>query len=153
MKKRTDSDEKYVLDLISQILECPYEWQKTFSDLVGDTCKDGRKRKLAVNGYFEKYNLIVEYREILHFEAVPFMDKRMTISAVSRGEQRRIYDKRKETWAANNGYRFLSVNYDDLEHYQGKRLKRNVVKDLMVLENKLALIVRIKVEMDEERWN
>lgn len=137
MKKRTDSDEKYVLDLISKILNCPYEWQKTFPDLVGDICKDGRAKKLAVDGYFKGYNLIVEYREIQHFKAVPFMDKKMTISGVPRGEQRRIYDKRKETWAVNKGYKFLTVNYDDLEHYQGKRLKRNEANDLTVINNKI----------------
>lgn len=140
MKKRIDSDEKYVLDLISKILDCPYEWQKTFSDLIGDADRKGRVKKLAVDGYFESVNLIVEYRERQHFEAIPFMDRRLTISGVPRGVQRRIYDDRKEKWATTNGHRFLSVNYNELELKKGKRLKRNETNDIMVLQCKIKTV-------------
>lgn len=91
MKKRVDSDERYILDLISSILNCPYVWQKTFPDLLGDIGKSGKQKNLPVGSYFKEYNLIVEYRETQHYKAVHFMDKRMTIRGVPRGVQRTAF--------------------------------------------------------------
>ena len=99
---RLNSDEKYVLDLIAEILNESYEWQKRFDGLYGDPGKIGRKVKLPVDAYFPISNLIVEYKEKQHFESVQVMDKRMTVSGVNRGGQRKIYDSRKEKWAIIN---------------------------------------------------
>lgn len=104
---RLDSDEKYVLDLVSNILDEEYEWQKRFDTLLGDPGKNGRRTKLPVDAYFLESNLIVEYREKQHFVEVSIMDRRMTVSGVNRGEQRKIYDLRKEKWAQDNNINFL----------------------------------------------
>lgn len=61
---RLNSDEKYVLDLIADILNESYEWQKRFDALLGDPGKQGRRAKLPLDAFFPGSNIIVEYREI-----------------------------------------------------------------------------------------
>lgn len=122
---RLDSDEKYVLDLVAEIIGERYEWQKRFDTLLGDPGKNGRQTKLPVDAFFPNINLIVEYREKQHSQAVSIMDRRMTISGVHRGEQRRIYDMRKERWALDNKIRFLVVDYNSLAHYVNGRPEKN----------------------------
>jgi hypothetical protein len=55
----------------------------------------GRARKLPVDGYWPTLGLVVEFQEKQHSEAVPLFDRRATVSGVPRGEQRRLYDRRK----------------------------------------------------------
>lgn len=126
---RLESDEKYVLDLVSNILEEKYEWQKRFDTLLGDPGKQGRRNKLPVDAYFPESNLIVEYREKQHFVAVSIMDRRMTVSGVNRGEQRKIYDLRKEKWAQDNNINFLAIAYHDLKYKNNGKLLRNIEED------------------------
>jgi diadenosine tetraphosphate (Ap4A) HIT family hydrolase len=58
MPPRTDSDEKYILDLIAEILAEPdYRWQHRFPTLLGDPGQDGRRRPLPVDGYFPRHHL------------------------------------------------------------------------------------------------
>jgi hypothetical protein len=134
---RLYSDEKYVLDLIADILNEEYEWQKRFSSLLGDPGKAGYRAKLPVDAYFPKSNLIVEYREKQHSQPVKIMDSRMTVSGVNRGKQRRIYDLRKEEWAANNNIHFLVVEYYDLAHKKNGRLIRSTDEDKKVIKKLL----------------
>lgn len=131
---RENSDEKYVLDLIAEILNTDFIWQKTFSSLVGDPGQSGARKCLPLDGYYEKYNLIVEYCEKLHFETVTIMDKRMTVSRVTRGEQRKLYDKRKEDWAISSGYSFLKVCFYHLSHSANGKLIRDRQHDTEILK-------------------
>lgn len=132
---RSNSDEKYVLDLLRECLNEDYEWQKRFDTLRGDAGKNGRKIKLPVDAYFPISNIIVEYKEKQHFQAVNIMDKRMTISGVNRGEQRRIYDARKEKWAKDNNIKFLVVAYHSLKHDKNGRLLRYTNEDMVVIRS------------------
>lgn len=140
IKKRLESDEVYVLDLIADIIGEAYEGQMRFDNLLGDTGKNGRRVKLPVDAFFPKANLIVEYREKQHSQSVSIMDKRMTISGVSRGEQRRIYDLRKEQWALNNEVNFLAISYFDLAHKKSGKLNRDPDYDRAALKRLLTSI-------------
>ena len=85
MPPRTDSDERYILDLAAEVLAEPnYRWQHRFPTLLGDPGRDGKRRPLPVDGYFPRHKLIVEYWESQHSAPVPIMDEGMTISGVSR---------------------------------------------------------------------
>ncbi|MET0016215.1 hypothetical protein [Oscillibacter sp.] len=130
---RIDSDEKYVLDLVSEVLKENYEWQKKFNDLLGDPGKSGRRAKLSVDAYFPENNLIVEYREKQHYQPIAIMDKRMTVSGISRGEQRKIYDLRKEQWARDNNFKLFVITYADLSHKKSGKLIRTEVEDISKL--------------------
>jgi hypothetical protein len=81
-------DEIYILNLCDKLLKCKALRQHRFDFLRGDS-----GRKLPVDAYYEDLKLVIEYRERQHSEPVALFDKRMTLSGVSRGEQRAKYDK------------------------------------------------------------
>lgn len=138
---RLDSDEKYVLDLVSNILDEKYEWQKRFDTLLGDPGKGGRRNKLPIDGYFTKLNLIVEYKEKQHFVEVSIMDRRMTVSGVNRGEQRKIYDLRKEKWAKDNNIKFLSIAYTDLKYKNNGKLLKSIEEDKNAIKKLIENVI------------
>ena len=75
MPPRIESDEKYILDLVAEILAEPdYRWQHRFPTLLGDPGKDGKRRPLPVDGFFPRHRLIVEYWETQHSAPIPIMD-------------------------------------------------------------------------------
>lgn len=139
---RSDTDEKYVIDLISEILKENYKHQKRFDTLLGDPGRQGRRIKLPVDAFFYDSNLIVEYREIQHFKSVPIMDRHMTISGISRGEQRKRYDLRKEKWAVDNDIYFLVVAYNDLDYKKNGKLTRNYNSDRIIIKRMIERLVR-----------
>ena len=138
MPPRTDSDERYILELVAEILAEPdYRWQHTFPTLLGDPGKDGRQRPLPVDGYFPRHRLIVEYCEKQHSASVPIMDEGLSISGVSRGHQRRLYDGRRQTWAETNGMRFVILDYRGFDTDERGRLRRDPVRDRQIVADAL----------------
>jgi len=143
---RLNSDEKYVLDLVAELLNEEYIWQKKFDTLLGDAGKNGAMRKLPVDAYFPQNNIIVEYREKQHSQSVAIMDRRMTVSGVPRGEQRKIYDSRKENWAVENNIKFMAILFSDLSYSNNDKLLRNKEQDSEILKR---MINKIIVNTDE----
>lgn len=143
---RSNSDEKYVLDLLREYLNENYEWQKRFDTLRGDTGKNGRRVTLPVDAYFPISNIIVEYKEKQHFQAVNIMDKRMTISGINRGEQRKIYDLRKKKWAADNNFKFLVIPYYCLKHDRNGRLLRDKDEDVVTIIGLVNDLIRERIK-------
>lgn len=66
----------------------------------------------------------------------------MTVSGVHRGDQRRIYDLRKEEWAADNNIEFLVVTYSDLAHKKNGRLIRSADDDKTIIKKLIEGLVR-----------
>ncbi len=126
---RKDSDEYYVLELVAEVIRESCLHGHTFEILVGDARSGRRARKLPVDGYFPGHRLVVEYHERQHTESVPIMDKRMTVSGVPRGEQRRRYDRRKRDWAADNRLAYLAIPFGALEQGRRGRLERDKARD------------------------
>jgi len=94
--RQRDADEHYVLDLCDEILGEAGLRQHRFDWLVGDRSSTGRVARLPVDSYYPQHRLVIEYRERQHDVRVPFFDRRATLSGVLRGEQRRLYDHRRE---------------------------------------------------------
>jgi hypothetical protein len=46
---------------------------------------------------------------------VPFFDRKLTVSGMTRGEQRRIYDQRQRDKLPENGYRLGEIKLADLQ--------------------------------------
>jgi ATP adenylyltransferase len=135
---RLESDEKYILDLAAQVLAEPdYRWQHRFPTLLGDPGKDGRRRPLPVDGYFPRHGLIVEYWEKQHSAPVSIMDDGETVSGVSRGHQRRLYDQRRRVWAEKNGLRLVVLDYRGFETDEQGRLRRRPHGDLRAVADAL----------------
>jgi hypothetical protein len=95
------------------------------------------KARLPVDAYYPRHGLVIEYRERQHEEAVPFFDRRQTLSGVNRGEQRQRYDRRREEEIPRNGLRLLVIRPADLAADRRGRLLRKVVEDELALRELL----------------
>lgn len=122
-------DELYVLDLCDRILGFGVR-QKTFEWLKGDpSLATGKSKKLPLDGYWEKYNLAIEFQEKQHFKPVPFWDQKKTASGMTRGEQRKIYDQRKVEKTVAQRIRLLHIRQDAFPMAKG-RIDRDPERDL-----------------------
>lgn len=138
MPPRSESDEVYLLDLVAEILAEPdYRRQHRFPTLLGDPGRDGRRRPLPVDGYFPRHRLVVEYWERQHSAPVPIMDEGETVSGVSRGHQRRLYDQRRAAWVKANGLRLVILDYRGFETDGRGRLRRDPVRDRRIVAEAL----------------
>ena len=132
---RDDSDEAYVLDLLDEILGSSCQRQARFPWLVGDKGRSGRRSELPVDGYWPDLQLVVEYRERQHDQPTPFFDKpdQTTVSGVHRGEQRRMYDERRDQEIPAHGLRLVIVRPGDLSADSRGRLLRMPAEDMVSL--------------------
>lgn len=127
--KRKDSDERYVIDLCDEVLGLIGYRQHRFDFLKGDS-----GTKLPVDVYYPSLNLVIEYRERQHTEPVKLFDQRMTVSGVSRGEQRRMYDQRRREVLPKHGIKLIEIGYDDFEFTSQKKIVRNKERDFAMLK-------------------
>ena len=130
-KARSDSDEYYVIGLCNKVLNRTASQQHKFDFLVGDSGKP-----LPVDAYYEDLKLVVEYHERQHTESVKLFDNKMTVSGVSRGEQRKIYDQRRETELPKHGIKLVVIDYSDFG--TTKKLKRDTKHDIEVVRTILS---------------
>ncbi|MDA0193563.1 MAG: hypothetical protein O2951_00695 [Bacteroidetes bacterium] len=130
---RTNSDEAYVIDLCDEVLELKASQQHKFDFLVGDA-----GTKLPVDAYYESLNLVVEYREKQHTEPVKLFDQRQTVSGVSRGEQRQLYDQRRRDVLPENDIELIEISYEDFNYDNSKKIIRDNEKDLEVVKKLLG---------------
>lgn len=140
MGKRDDSDEAFVIDLCNEVLGETALTQHKFDWLLGDLDTRGRRARLPVDAYWPGHQLVVEYRELQHDRPVPHFDKpdRLTVSGVHRGEQRALYDARRDTEIPAHGLRLVVVRPGDLDADSRGRLRRNAAADLVALRGILA---------------
>lgn len=128
---RANSDESYVIDLCDEVLGRTALRQHRFPFLTGDSGV-----RLPVDAYYPDLNLVVEYHERQHTESVALFDRRITVSGVSRGEQRRIYDERRAEVLPRHGIRLVIISYTDFGI--SKRLRRNRLFDIQVVKALLS---------------
>ncbi|MDB5227002.1 MAG: hypothetical protein JWN78_1195 [Bacteroidota bacterium] len=122
---RMQSDECYILDLCDEVLKQKAIRQHRFDFLKGDTGV-----RLPVDAYYPPLNLVIEYREKQHTEEVKFFDKRITVSGMTRGEQRKRYDQIRRDILPQYGIKLIELGYDDFEYSRSKKLIRNETNDI-----------------------
>lgn len=132
-RQEKGKDETYVIDLCDEVLGIKAIRQHRFPFLLGDA-----NTPLPVDAWYPSLNLVVEYRERQHTEAVAFFDRRLTVSGMSRGEQRKLYDQRRRDVLPKHNVRLVELNYSDFEHYSSKRLKREKGKDIAVVRKAIS---------------
>jgi hypothetical protein len=141
-------DETYILNLCDTVLDKKALRQyNKFPFLLGDLTKRGRRIRLPVDGYYEELRLVVEYHERQHCEPVPFFDRRIVSSGITRGEQRRKYDLRRMEMLPENGITFVVICYKEFELDSSKRL-RQVSSDLDVVRLRLQSFSVCKTQND-----
>ena len=145
-KSRADSDEYYVIDLCDEVLGRKASRQHRFDFLTGDTGK-----RLPVDAYYEDLNLVVEYYERQHSEPIPYWDKKMTASGVTRQEQRKIYDERRKIILPQHGIALVVINYFDFG--TSKRILRNKAYDIKVVRNLLKVYIPKKQSKTKKKNN
>lgn len=135
-KSREKSDEYYILNLCDELLKEKSARQHKFDFLLGDPDKNGICRKLPVDAFYHESNLVIEYRDLQHSEAVPHFDKPnvITVSGVSRGEQRKIYDQRRRDVLKQQGIQLIELDYFLFQCNNHKKLIRNPKDDLSILK-------------------
>lgn len=129
---RSKSDESYVIDLCDEVLKQKGLRQHRFDFLRGDS-----GTQLPVDAYYPSLNLVIEFKERQHTEEVKFFDKRLTVSGIGRGEQRKLYDQRRRDELPKQGIKLIELDYSDFAHTRGKKLMRNREDDLKVVIKKL----------------
>ena len=137
--KRGDSDESYVIDLCDEVLGEHALRQYTFDFLRGDPSQSFPSgKKLPVDAYYPKENIVVEYRERQHTESVAFFDRRATVSGVGRGEQRQIYDQRRRDILPQHGIKLVEISYSSFNYNSKKKIIRNRQRDILVVKQLLS---------------
>lgn len=127
-KGRKASDESYVIDLCDVILGCKAIRQHRFDFLKGDA-----GTRLPVDAYYPELKMVVEYYESQHTESVPLFDNKKTVSGISRGEQRKKYDRLRQVVLPEHGIKLVIISYTDFG--DTKSLKRNRDNDLRVVKD------------------
>ena len=112
--------------------------QHSFDFLRGDAGPGRQGKRLPVDAYYPELQLVIEYCERQHTEAIPFMDRRMTVSGVDRGTQRAIYDQRRREVLPQHGIELVELSCNDFAHDKNKRLCRHWLEDLSVVRQALA---------------
>jgi hypothetical protein len=131
---RMASDEKYIIDLCDRVLGVTALRQyRRFPFLKGDS-----GTPLPVDAYYPALNLVIEYHERQHSEPVAIMDQRQTVSGCSRGEQRRLYDERRQEKLPSHGITLIVLCHTMFDLNSRKRLARNLAADE----------ARIRLELD-----
>ena len=137
--KPNQKDENYIIDLCDKVLNDNASRQHRFDFLVGDT-----GRKLPVDAYYEKCQLVIKYYEKQHTETVKLFDKKNTVSGVTRDVQRRIYDKRRKEVLPQHGIEVIILSYSDFDFDNQKKIIRNPEKDLEIIRQKLKKFISHK---------
>jgi hypothetical protein len=136
MARSKDNDEAYIVGICDKVLGKKASRQHRFDFLRGDPGKGGRQVRLPVDAYYSELGLVVEYHERQHAESVPFFN-RMTISGMTRDEQRKRYDQRRAEVLPRHGITLVVICHLEFECDKAKRLRR-VLKDRVAIEQRLA---------------
>jgi hypothetical protein len=139
---RTLSDETYIIDLCDEVLGTVAFRQHRFDFLRGDAGPGKQGTRLPVDAYYPELQLVVEYCERQHTEAIPIMDRRMTVSGVDRRTQRAMYDQRRREVLPRHDIELVELSYADFAHDKNKRLCRRRVEDLAVVREARAKWMR-----------
>ena len=106
--------EKYIRNYLDKN-NINYIPQKRFKDL-----KD--KKLLSYDFYLPKYNILIEYQGIQHYESISFNNKDKTDL-----EKQQYHDNLKRQYAKDNGYKLLELHYSlDTQEKVNKYLTRRI---------------------------
>jgi hypothetical protein len=143
-RPRKQRDETFIQDLCDEVIgQRSLRNKRPFPFLVSDPGRNGRTQRLEVDIYYPDLNLVIEYREIQHTKPVKITNRRMTVSGVLRGEQRKIYDERRRTVFKDNNVHLVELNYSDFRHRSNGRLTRDRAADQRVIREKLRPLLGV----------
>jgi hypothetical protein len=133
--RRVTSDEHYVLDLCDTLLG--EAASGTIGSSIGYVATPVRGYRLTATGPVTASSLSTTNAST--YEPVAIFDKPnvITVSGVHRGEQRRLYDLRRQELVPAHGLRLVVIRSTDLAG-TGRRLRRDVDHDAPIISNMLG---------------
>ena len=140
-QERANSDEKYLVDMINSLLGKKGSEKQTFDYLLGDLHQDGETRtELPVDLYFWELKLAIEFvnHPKTREQLIPEKQKKMTVSGVTRAEQRVKYFDRKKKVLTKKGMDFVEIPMAGFECDEHLKLLRNTENDERVLRGLLG---------------
>ena len=142
--ERSNSDEVYLMGLIDELLNQTGSRKHTFEYLLGDIHQNGKKRtKLPIDLYYKELNLVLEFVEHSDSKknAIDSKEERLTVSGITRAEQRLKYFNRKRKVLTEKDKSFIEIPLNDFEVDDSVKLIRNKGNDERVLRGLLSEFV------------
>ena len=139
--ERTESDETYLIVLIDELLNQSGARKQTFDFLLGDIHQNGKTRtELPLDLYYRELKLAIEFVE--HPESAkakhdPKQEK-LTVSGISRAEQRIKYLNRKKKVLAKKEMHFVEIPLIAFDLNDSFKLIRSKENDERVLRGLLS---------------
>jgi hypothetical protein len=139
--KRSNSDEVYIIGLLDELLNETGSRKHTFDYLLGDYHQNGKTRtKLPIDLYYVNLKLALEIVE--HPEkrknVIEAKEEKLTVSGVSRADQRLKYFFRKKNTMANKDKAFIEIPLEKFEVDDAFQLIRNKENDERELRTLLS---------------
>ena len=139
--ERSNSDEIYIMGLLDGLLNETGSRKHTFEYLLGDYHQNGKTRtKLPIDLYYANLNLALEIVE--HPEkrknAIESKEEKMTVSGLSRADQRLKYFYRKKNTLTNKDKAFIEIPLENFEVDDAFQLTRNKENDERELRTLLS---------------
>ena len=139
--ERSNSDEVYLMGLLDELLNETGSRKHTFEYLLGDYHQNGKTRtKLPIDIYYVNLKLALEIVE--HPErrknAIESKEEKLTVSGVTRAEQRLKYFYRKKNTLTNKDKAFIEIPLENFEVDDSFQLIRNKENDERELRTLLS---------------
>ena len=143
-KELENSDENYLIQIIDELLENTGSRKHTFDFLLGDLHQNGKKRtELPIDVYYKHKRLALEF--IQHPEVIknfdPVKENKLTVSGITRAEQRIKYYKRKKKTLEERSTNFIEIPLERFENDKSFKLKRNKDNDERLLRELLSRFI------------
>lgn len=142
--ERANSDENYLIGLIDELMEKEGSRKHKFDFLLGDLHQNGKKRtKLPIDLYYKHKRLALEFvkhpKEL--DDANQALEEKLTVSGITRAEQRIKYYQRKKKTLEERATNFIEVPIAKFEVNDSFKLKRDKANDERVLRDLLSRFI------------
>jgi hypothetical protein len=134
--ERSNSDEVYILGLIDELFNETGSRRHTFDDLLGDLHQNGETRtELPIDIYYAKFKLALEIVEHpgKKKNTIESKEEKLTVSGITRAEQRLKYQKRKKIVLTQKDISFIEIPLDSFEVDDSMQLIRKKGDDVREL--------------------
>ena len=142
--ERANNDENYLIGLIDGLMEKEGSRKHKFDFLLGDLHQNEKKRtKLPIDLYYKHKRLALEF--VKHPEelsdANKSLEEKLTVSGITRAEQRFKYYQRKKKTLQERAVNFIEVPIERFEVDDTFKLIRTKTNDERVLRELLSSFI------------
>ena len=142
--ERANNDENYLIGLIDGLMEKEGSRKHKFDFLLGDLHQNGKKRtQLPIDLYYKHKRLAIEFvkhpKEL--DDANELLEGRLTVSGITRAEQRIKYHQRKKKTLEERAMSFIELPIEKFEVDDMFQLVRNTANNERLLRELLSRFI------------